>query len=90
MTGQSEERSAVRVGGRESGQIELLFHDLSCPFAELDDDPVRDFVLTASSEWLNIEVSVRTWHGDGLDTFLASLAADFRGWRKPDLAVAGR
>lgn len=27
-----------------------------------------------------IESLVRTWDGDGLDTFLSSLAEDFRGW----------
>ncbi|MFF1841013.1 DUF6228 family protein [Streptomyces sp. NPDC058232] len=28
----------------------------------------------------SIETLVRTWAGDGLDAYLASLADDFRGW----------
>ncbi|MYS12184.1 hypothetical protein GTW71_38490, partial [Streptomyces sp. SID6041] len=30
--------------------------------------------------WGSVETSVETWAGDGLDTFFASLAEDFRGW----------
>jgi hypothetical protein len=31
---------------------------------------------------VSVEVSVRTLDGDGLDTFLAELADDFRGWKR--------
>ncbi len=39
-----------------------------------------DFLVNARGEWLCVEVSVRTWGGDGLDAFLEELAEDFRGW----------
>ncbi|MBY8881112.1 DUF6228 family protein [Actinacidiphila acidipaludis] len=39
-----------------------------------------DFLVTARSRWVNVEVLVRTLGGDGLDVFLAELAEDFRGW----------
>lgn len=39
-----------------------------------------DFLVRARGPWGSVETSVETWDGDGLDTFLASLAEDFRGW----------
>ncbi|MFG2946508.1 DUF6228 family protein [Streptomyces adustus] len=45
-----------------------------------EDEPTPDFLVRAHGPWGNIETSVETWGGDGLDTFLASLAEDCRGW----------
>ncbi|MFJ8597020.1 DUF6228 family protein [Streptomyces sp. NPDC093598] len=39
-----------------------------------------DFPIRACGPWGNVETSVQTWDGDGLGTFLTSLAEDFRGW----------
>ncbi len=36
--------------------------------------------MKARGQWVSIETLVRTWDGDGLDTFFSSLAEDFRGW----------
>ncbi|MFD8110206.1 DUF6228 family protein [Streptomyces microflavus] len=44
------------------------------------EDPTLDFLVKARGQWVSIETLVRTWDGDGLDTFLSSLAEDFRGW----------
>ncbi|MBM9506433.1 hypothetical protein ITX44_18120 [Streptomyces sp. KK5PA1] len=41
---------------------------------------MRDFLVTARSDAVQIQVVVRTWRGDGLDVFLTGLAEDFRGW----------
>ncbi|MFF7444177.1 DUF6228 family protein [Streptomyces sp. NPDC008122] len=38
------------------------------------------FLSRARGPWGSVETSVETWGGDGLDTFLASLAEDFRAW----------
>ncbi|MFJ4717335.1 hypothetical protein [Streptomyces sp. NPDC088785] len=38
-----------------------------------------EFLVKARGQWVSIETLVRTWDGDGLDTFLSSLAEDFRG-----------
>lgn len=72
-----EEGREVRFGGG----IELCFHAPSRPFPNVANDPVLDFLVTARSEWVSVEVSVRTLDGDGLDAFLAELADDFRGWK---------
>ncbi|WP_327686999.1 DUF6228 family protein [Streptomyces sp. NBC_00467] len=53
---------------------------LSEPDWRYDDEPTLDFLVTARGPWGNVETSVETWRGDGLDSFLASLAEDFRGW----------
>ncbi|MGW6638232.1 DUF6228 family protein [Streptomyces cyaneofuscatus] len=37
-------------------------------------------IVGARGRWVSIETSVRTWDGDGFDSFLSSLAEDFRGW----------
>ncbi|MFC8460281.1 DUF6228 family protein [Streptomyces sp. NPDC057242] len=43
-------------------------------------DPALDFLVKARGQWVSIETLVRTWDGDGLDTFLSSPAEDLRGW----------
>ncbi|MFF5391874.1 DUF6228 family protein [Streptomyces sp. NPDC013012] len=43
-------------------------------------DSALDFLVKARGQWVSIETLVRTWDGDGLDTFLSSPAEDFRGW----------
>ncbi|WP_324618409.1 DUF6228 family protein [Streptomyces sp. RTd22] len=55
----------------------MLFSEPTRPFG---DDPTLDFLVKARGQWVSIETLVRTWNGDGLDTFLSSLAEDFRGW----------
>ncbi|MFF1649177.1 DUF6228 family protein [Streptomyces sp. NPDC058240] len=67
----------VRVGRPGPQPVHLLFSEPSRPYG---DDPTLDFLVRASGEWVSIETSVRTLHGDGLDAFLATLAEDFRGW----------
>ncbi|TDC64459.1 hypothetical protein E1283_31515 [Streptomyces hainanensis] len=58
----------------------LRFHQLARSFPEIPHDPMRDFLVTARCDAACVEVTVRTWRGDGLDGFLAELAEDFRGW----------
>ncbi|MFI5772081.1 DUF6228 family protein [Streptomyces sp. NPDC051658] len=65
----------VRVGRPGPQPVHLLFSEPSRPYG---DDPTLDFLVRASGEWVSIETSVSTWHGDGLDAFLATLAEDFR------------
>ena len=80
MLWEDEESLEVRVGGGSPYAMALCFHELSRSFPEEADDPLRDFLVTARSELVGVEVSVRTLGGDGLDVFLAELAEDFRGW----------
>ncbi|WP_326804861.1 DUF6228 family protein [Streptomyces sp. NBC_01788] len=68
-------RPAVQVGN--PGPALLLLSEPARPF---EDGPTLDFLIKAHGPWGSIETSVATWGGDGLDTFLASLAEDFRGW----------
>ncbi|MEV8077406.1 DUF6228 family protein [Streptomyces pseudogriseolus] len=67
----------VRVGSPGPGPARLLLSEPTRPF---EDEPTLDFLIRACGPWGSIETSVRTWDGDGLDTFLSSLAEDFRGW----------
>ncbi|WP_371271167.1 DUF6228 family protein [Streptomyces sp. yr375] len=53
---------------------------LSGPTQPYEDEPTLDFLVRADGPWGSVETSVRTWNGDGLDAFFASLAEDFRGW----------
>jgi hypothetical protein len=80
MVEEDETSPAVRMGGEGKRAIKLCFRRLTRSFPEEEDDPMRDFIVTAHSEAVQIEVVVRTWGGDGLDVFLAELAEDFRGW----------
>ncbi|MFZ3561248.1 DUF6228 family protein [Streptomyces sp. BH055] len=68
----------LRVGVPELRPVHLLFSESSRPYG---DDPTLDFLVTARGRWGNVSTCVRTWDGDGLDTFLALLAEDFRGWQ---------
>ncbi|MFC9174456.1 DUF6228 family protein [Streptomyces sp. NPDC057107] len=68
-------RPMVQVG--DCGPARLLLSD---PARRCEDEPTLDFLVRAHGPRGNVETSVETWHGDGLDTFLASLAEDFRGW----------
>jgi hypothetical protein len=68
-------RPVVQVGG--PGPAHLL---LSQPTRPFEDEPTLDFLIRACGPWGNVETSVQTWDGDGLATFLTSLAEDFRGW----------
>jgi hypothetical protein len=70
----------VRVGGGSPYAVELRFHELIRSFPDVDDDPVRDFLVTAHGERVDVQVSVRTLGDDGLPRFLSDLAEDFRGW----------
>lgn len=72
--------STLRVGGRGSRAVRLYFAEPARPFPEDGGDPLLDFLVRARGEWVSVEVSVRTWVGDGLDLFLLELAEDFRGW----------
>lgn len=72
--------ASVRVGGHGSRAVRLYFSEPARPFAEDGDDPLLDFAVRARGEWVSVEVSVRTWRGDGLDSFLVGLAEAFRGW----------
>lgn len=67
----------VRVGHPGPRLVHLLFSEPTRPYG---DDPTLDFLIRARGEWVSVETSVRTWNGDDLDAFLASLAEDFRGW----------
>ncbi|UWE10829.1 DUF6228 family protein [Actinacidiphila bryophytorum] len=67
----------VRVGDPGLRSVHLLLSDPTQPY---DDEQTLDFLVRARGRWVSIETSVQTWHGDGLDTFLSSLADDFRGW----------
>ncbi|MFD3513829.1 DUF6228 family protein [Streptomyces sp. NPDC058657] len=67
----------VRVGAAGAHAVHLLFSEPTRPYAE---DPTLDFIVRASGQWVSVETLVRTWEGDGLDSFLFSLAEDFRGW----------
>ncbi|GAB2951880.1 hypothetical protein GCM10023080_008070 [Streptomyces pseudoechinosporeus] len=80
MVEEDETSPAVHVGEGRPRAIKLCFHRLTHSFPEEQDDPMRDFLVTAHSEAVQIEVTVRTWGGDGLDVFLAELAEEFRGW----------
>ncbi|SEO24634.1 hypothetical protein SAMN05216267_10212 [Actinacidiphila rubida] len=53
---------------------------MSEPARPFGDDPTLDFLVKARGRWVSVETLVRTWGGDGLDTFLSALAEDFRGW----------
>ncbi|WP_411760440.1 DUF6228 family protein [Streptomyces tunisiensis] len=68
-------RPAVRVG--HPGPALLLLSEPTRPF---EDEPTLDFLIKALNPWGSVETSVETWNGDGFDTFLSSLAEDFRGW----------
>ncbi|MER5613618.1 DUF6228 family protein [Streptomyces sp. NPDC002215] len=72
-----EDGPEVRVGDPGPRPVHLLFSEPTRPFG---DDPTFDFLVKARGQWVSIETLVRTWDGDGLDTFLSSLAEDFRGW----------
>ncbi|AVI00283.1 hypothetical protein C5L38_35105 (plasmid) [Streptomyces sp. WAC00288] len=64
--------------GDPGGQaVQLLFCEPTRPYG---DDPTLDFIVRARGRWVSVETSVRTWDGDGLDSFLSGLAEDFRGW----------
>lgn len=60
-----------------SNPVSLLLSEPTRPF---EDEPTLDFLIKVCGSWGSVETSVQTWHGDGLDTFLTSLAEDFRGW----------
>ncbi|MFJ4816653.1 DUF6228 family protein [Streptomyces sp. NPDC088801] len=61
----------------DPGAARLLLSEPTRPF---EHEPTLDFLLRACGPWGVVETPVQTWDGDGLDTFLASLAEDFRGW----------
>ncbi|MFD7939022.1 DUF6228 family protein [Streptomyces sp. NPDC059755] len=63
--------------GNHPGPARLL---LSEPIRRYEGEPTLDFLVRARGLWGSVETSVETWDGDGLDTFLASLAEGFRGW----------
>lgn len=67
----------VRVGDPGPRTVHLLLSEPTRPY---DDEPTLDFLVRARGQWVSIETSVRTWDGDGLDSFLSALAEDFRGW----------
>lgn len=67
----------VRVGDPGTQAVHLLFSEPTRPYRE---EPTLDFIVRARGRWVSIETSVRTWDGDGFDSFLASLTEDFRGW----------
>ncbi|WP_031012941.1 DUF6228 family protein [Streptomyces sp. NRRL F-5727] len=74
-----EESPLVRVGdGSGPRPVHLHFSEPARPFG--GDDPTIEFLVRAVGRWGSVETLVRTWDGDGLDTFLSSLAEDFRGW----------
>ncbi|MFF5390342.1 DUF6228 family protein [Streptomyces sp. NPDC013012] len=75
----TEDGPAIRVGEPGPGPVHLLFSEPTRPYGE---DPALDFLVKARGQWVSIETLVRTWDGDGLDTFLSSLAEDFRGWEE--------
>ncbi len=68
-------RPLVRIGA--PGPARLLLLEPTRPF---EDEPTLDFLVRACGPWGTVETSVQTWDGDGVGTFLASLAEDFRGW----------
>ncbi len=70
----------VDVGKDSPGAVRLRFCEPARPYPQLENDPTLDFLVRARGERLSVEVSVRTWAGDGLDVFLDGLAEDFRGW----------
>ncbi len=80
MQQEGETSPAVRVGGESPRAIKLCFDRLTRSFPNEPDDPMRDFVVAAHSDGVRIEVTVRTWGGDGLDVFLDELSEEFRGW----------
>ncbi|MZD06466.1 hypothetical protein GTW43_15370 [Streptomyces sp. SID5785] len=65
----------VQLGDSEPARLLI-----SEPARRYEDEPTLDFLVRAQGPWGNVETSVETWGGDGLDTFLVSLAEDFRGW----------
>ncbi|MFF4369270.1 DUF6228 family protein [Streptomyces sp. NPDC001594] len=67
----------VRVGETAQRAVHLVFSE---PTKLYGDDPTLDFLVRARGQGVRIETSVRTWSGDGLDTFLSSLAEEFQGW----------
>ncbi|GAA3002045.1 hypothetical protein JCM13580A_18170 [Streptomyces drozdowiczii] len=68
-------RPMVLVGNSEPASLLL-----SEPVRRYEDEPALDFLVRARGPWGSVETSVETWGGDGLDSFLGSLAEDFRGW----------
>ncbi|MFD7627138.1 DUF6228 family protein [Streptomyces sp. NPDC059851] len=60
--------------------MRLRFAQAVRPYPEFPGDPLLDFLVTARGERADVEVRVRTFDGDGLDSFLGRLAEDFRGW----------
>lgn len=54
---------------------------LSEPLRPYEDELTLHFLVAAHGRWGKVATAVETWGGDGLDTFLASLAEDFRGWQ---------
>ncbi|MFE3559177.1 DUF6228 family protein [Streptomyces sp. NPDC059193] len=73
------ENDSVRVGAPGPRPVHLFFSDPTRPFG----DPTLDFLVKALGPWVSIETPVRTRDGDGLDTFLSSLAEDDSGWEGP-------
>ncbi|MFD8255068.1 DUF6228 family protein [Streptomyces werraensis] len=68
----------------ESGALVVQMGEgflLSEPVRPYEGDPTLDFLVQARGRWGSVGTMVRTWDGDGLDTFLAALAEDFRGWQ---------
>ncbi|MGQ4361717.1 DUF6228 family protein [Streptomyces sp. SAS_272] len=57
--------------------VHLFFSEPRRPY---DDEAALDFLVKARGQWVSVETSVRTWDGDGLHSFLSSLAEDFPGW----------
>ena len=68
----------VRLGNPGPQPVQVLLSEPTMPFR---DDAVLDFLVRARGQWVSVETLVRTLGGDGLGTFLASLAEDFRGWK---------
>ncbi|UOX93031.1 DUF6228 family protein [Amycolatopsis sp. FBCC-B4732] len=71
-----EDGPTVHVGDPGPRPVHLLLSEPARPFGK---DPALDFLVKPRGPRVSVETRVRTWDGDGLDAFLATLAEDFRG-----------
>lgn len=69
-----EDGAVVLVGDPGPRPVHLLFSEPTRPFGG---DPTLDFLVKARGQWASVETLVRTWDGDGIDTFLSTPAEDF-------------
>lgn len=80
MAEYEETNPTVRVGGESPRAIKLCFQGLTRSFPEEQGNPLRDFLVTAESEAVQVKVTVRTWAVTALTPSSLNSRKSSRGW----------